>query len=252
VKLRSGVQIRLYAADIKRFVSHFEKTANSCWLWVGAKMTNGYGSFRVGRQKLLAHRVAWAVKFGVVESAQCCLHRCDTPACVNPDHLFLGTPADNASDMVKKGRQCAGEKNARSKLNEAKVRSIVTRVKRGEKYENIASDFGVTDSTIALIANGRTWRVVTGGKGASLGEHGLRKHPQCASRGNQHWSRLHPERVLRGNANGAAVLTEETVRELLVFLGAGNSQAEAHRKFNLSRQQVNRIALRKRWRHVEV
>lgn len=81
--------------------------ADGCWLWTGAKNRMGYGVFQIGRRgegTVLASRYAWEFFCGDIPDGLCVLHRCDTPACVNHRHLFLGTRADNNRDMVAKGR----------------------------------------------------------------------------------------------------------------------------------------------------
>lgn len=73
-----------------------------CWIWTGARMRYGY--FQYGKKLIGAHRVAWELRNGPIPDGLYVLHRCDNPPCVRPDHLFLGTAADNTADMVAKGR----------------------------------------------------------------------------------------------------------------------------------------------------
>ena len=92
---------------IERFLAKVEKT-NTCWLWCGAVNYKGYGVIGLGTRKdgnALSHRAAWMIYKGSIPSGMDVLHRCDTPACVNPDHLFLGTQQDNMKDRDTKGRQ---------------------------------------------------------------------------------------------------------------------------------------------------
>jgi hypothetical protein len=89
---------------IARFWTHIDKSGD-CWLWQGSKTTSGYGKFK-GRfgAFLQAHRFAYFLHYKVDPGALNVCHRCDTPACCNPEHLFLGTQADNLRDMREKGR----------------------------------------------------------------------------------------------------------------------------------------------------
>ena len=87
-----------------------------CWLWTASTATKGYGQFMWGTAVAGTHRIAWLLTFGRWPEP-CCLHHCDNPRCVRPDHLFEGTHADNIADMFAKGRQPSrrGALNGRSK-----------------------------------------------------------------------------------------------------------------------------------------
>lgn len=146
------------ATSATRFEQKIEYEPNSgCWLWAGAADGRGYGFFYNERRTTKAHRQSWLLFRGEIPRGLCVLHRCDTPACVNPGHLFLGTHADNSLDCALKGRlaKARGEDNARAILSESDVRAILA---NHQTDSLVATQFGVTDATIAAVRQGRTWR----------------------------------------------------------------------------------------------
>lgn len=92
---------------IARFWSYVKKSEDGCWIWMRAVTKFGYGSFTAPYLKRgveHAHRVAWRLTYGDIPAGKQILHHCDNPACVRPDHLFIGTPRDNVLDAMNKGR----------------------------------------------------------------------------------------------------------------------------------------------------
>ncbi len=99
-----GHNTRKTITPAERLWERVNKT-DSCWLWTGATSSANYGQIRFAKDKcVLTHRLAWEVTKGAIPDGLYVLHRCDNPPCCNPDHLFLGTAADNTADMMAKGR----------------------------------------------------------------------------------------------------------------------------------------------------
>jgi hypothetical protein len=144
--------------DKIRFWAKVDKTGK-CWLWTGATYGPGYGHFKLAGKARGAHRVAWLLAHGEWPKLHV-LHTCDTPRCVRPDHLFIGTDADNAADRDAKGRwwqpSREGEGNGQAKLTAeqiAEIRAIGdsrTRVSVGAEYD-------VAPQTIGKIVKGQRW-----------------------------------------------------------------------------------------------
>jgi hypothetical protein len=159
---------------LSRFEKKFIREANDgCWLWIGATVRGGYGSIGIaGSRTRSAHRVAWELYKGPLNATQWVLHRCDTPACVNPQHLFLGTPGANAADRAQKGRSAKqfGEANPRSRLSEAQVLAIRADNRPGRR---LAPLYGVTPATIQSVRNGQTWKHLAVAGMRSVGNAGM-------------------------------------------------------------------------------
>jgi hypothetical protein len=95
------------SSPAERFMTLVEPEPNTgCWLWTRSLRPGcGYGQLKEGGRMRFAHRVAYELFVGPIGHGLYVCHRCDVKVCVNPDHLFLGTPKDNAQDMIRKGRQ---------------------------------------------------------------------------------------------------------------------------------------------------
>ena len=140
----------------KRFWAKVEKgpEADSCWGWTGCSHAAGYG--RIGttinyqQETYYAHRVSWEWHFGEIPKGLFVCHRCDNPSCVNPQHLFLGTPQDNALDMSNKGRHVGNRT-----LTDQQVLDIRTRFSNGVDAKTLANELGFHPQHIRAIARGR-------------------------------------------------------------------------------------------------
>jgi len=128
-----------------------------CWNWTAAKYGTGYGHFSIGGRGRPAHRVSYELHKGKIPKGMLVCHRCDNRVCINPDHLFLGTAADNAADMRAKKRESHpfGADHGRALLTAADVVAIraavgVTQKELGEKY-------GVGARQIRFIRSGKSW-----------------------------------------------------------------------------------------------
>ena len=135
------------------------KGKNDCWLWKANSLPAGYGTLSLSGKKILAHRFSWQLAYGKIPDGLCVLHHCDNPPCVNPNHLFIGSPADNVQDMIEKGRDPIqkGELNPKSKLKDEDIPKIKEILSQGFYQKEIASLFGVSSTTINGINTGRYW-----------------------------------------------------------------------------------------------
>lgn len=140
-----------------------EDPITGCWLWTAAvNRPGGYGVVRWKGRSTYAHRAMYEQTYGTIPAGMDVCHTCDTPACVRPEHLWLGTRTDNMQDMIEKGRRtwpaATGSANARAILSEDDVRVIRT---DNRVASAVASDYGVTASAIQAIRSGKNWSHVS-------------------------------------------------------------------------------------------
>jgi hypothetical protein len=178
---------------VDRFWAHVQKT-ETCWLWTGRRQKWGYGLFHKPGTKnglIRSHRYAWELAHGPIPAGLFVCHHCDTPACVNPAHLFLGTPRDNSQDAARKGRMASGDRHAhvlhpalRRSGERSAARMYPERLARGERhgqarlttpavreirvsyaegrttYAQLAQRYGVSVGAIGDIVRRRNWQHV--------------------------------------------------------------------------------------------
>jgi hypothetical protein len=141
-----------------------KKSDEECWIWKASFRSDGYGQLHYiqddKRNCFAAHRVSWRIHYGEIPKEMCVCHVCDNPKCVNPKHLFLGTPLDNQLDMMNKHRHVFGEDHASAKLKEQNIPYIRRAYVNGRSLSALAREFDVYPSTIQRVIDGRTWRHV--------------------------------------------------------------------------------------------
>lgn len=136
------------------------KIVNGCWEWQSFICPRtGYGRIRYERKLMTAHRLSYIFHKSEIPKNMLVCHTCDNHKCINPEHLFLGTHADNAKDMVKKARGSShlGEKNQRALLNEKTVLEVRKMHLDGMKIKDIANKFNIKYFTCLDVINRRNW-----------------------------------------------------------------------------------------------
>lgn len=142
---------------LHRLLRQVNVTPDGCWEWAGRRNKQGYGQLGTftathggPREHLSAHRASWIAHHGPIPDGMHVCHKCDNPPCVNPEHLFLGTPRDNVTDMKKKGRAVVA-----TKLTDDQVRDIRQHLARGVTPRELATLYDVNPETIRGIRRGR-------------------------------------------------------------------------------------------------
>jgi hypothetical protein len=149
---------------LDRFWMRVEK-GDGCWNWVGALTSEGYGQLKILRRHFLAHRFVFDLMIGQVPPRYFVCHRCDNRRCVNPEHLFLGTAADNNGDMTAKGRRRSGDAwvpngqrvRGVTRAQVQEIRSLYKGRGLGPSQAELARRFGVSQTHIGRIVSGNHW-----------------------------------------------------------------------------------------------
>lgn len=142
------------------------REVGECWPWLDGKNPAGYGVIRYAEDTWLTHRLAYTLAFGTIPAGFAVCHRCDNPPCCRPDHLFLGTLAENNADMQTKGRNDQwghkasprrGATHPMAKLTSEQVGEIRALAAKCEMQKRLALRFGVGRDTIRRILRGLSW-----------------------------------------------------------------------------------------------
>lgn len=158
---------RLSGSPVERFWARVpNRPAGQCWNWAGGTTVAGYGELRVDGAMKYTHRISYELHHGPIPSGSDVLHSCDIPACVNPDHLFLGDAKANSRDMFLKGRQGAGyparflgSEHPQARLSESDVLEIRCLYATGNYTQRaLAGRFAVSQRNISFITCGLHWR----------------------------------------------------------------------------------------------
>jgi hypothetical protein len=149
--------MKISEKDITRFfenVTFPENRIDECWIWLRSTDGSGYGRFFFEGRRMQAHRVSFGIAKHLNEELQV-LHNCDVPRCVNPEHLYQGTHADNMRDTaIRHRRDNRGVKNPRAKLTEQQVLYIRS---SGKSLRTLAEELGIGTSTVWSAKTGPNW-----------------------------------------------------------------------------------------------
>ena len=188
-----------------------------CWIWKGSYDSDTYGLFWLKGKTERAHRIIWGYYNGTIPSNQFVCHDCDTPSCVNINHLFLGTNSENTQDKVIKNRQSKGSNHSMASTTETELDDLFQRVLLGEiiNYDQILREYGISDYKIQQIINGGGWK------------HIGSKYPMDKIKN-----------ILDGSHRRRILLTNTQVNEIRTYFKYGKNRREISKIYNIGYQQV--------------
>ncbi len=158
---------------LSRFRDKYTVVNSGCWEWQAALNIDGYGSLRVGHDWIRAHRVSYMLHVGAIPKNKCVLHKCNNTRCVNPSHLYVGTPKDNTRDSINAGthydlnnnckrgfKDQLGETNHNAKLNSVDVICIKKMLRDKIKESIIRFVYRISKTTLWRIRTEVSWKHV--------------------------------------------------------------------------------------------
>ena len=128
---------------------------NGCWMWQGP-VARGYGRVSIVGSAWLTHRLSWEVHHGPIPPGMLVCHHCDNRACWNPEHLFIGTNADNNRDGRSKGR---GGGNSTTVMNMQKAETIRRMWSTGMTRSEIAAQMNLSSGQVWGVTSGKYWKL---------------------------------------------------------------------------------------------
>lgn len=204
---------------MEKLIARVKVDANGCFNWQGSIHRDGYGMtyWPPQKQTMQTHRASYLVFRGAVPKGMFVCHRCDNRRCINPAHLFLGTPKENIEDAFEKRRLCCGESVNTACLKESDVVEIARLYGTGKTIRELCEIYGIANSSMVRIVNGKNWRHV-----------------------DRPVFKVLPKRKLN----------EDSVAEIKRQLAGGARGADLARQYGVSDAMIGHIKVGRMWTHV--
>jgi hypothetical protein len=223
----NSFDISTFGGVFESFVSRIAPSESGCWEWTGGRSKKGYGAikqraFNGMPHQAKSHRLSYELFNGPIPEGMFVCHKCDNPGCVNPDHLFAGSAADNVHDCAAKGRRVDMLKvKSGAKLTRGDVESILSKMLAGSCDSDLANEYGMTQASIFKIRRGDGWSDVP--------------RPSALPKTNGRKGRPHlSQRKLSADDVKCAIASHE----------AGETCDSISKRMGVSRRTINKVVLR--------